>query len=62
MKINKYKFQNKLKMLSSTQEISMVTKKKLAKLLIHSGEVEIQIEFSRQNLCKAAAFEPYAAF
>lgn len=35
------------KMLSSTQEISMVTKKRLAKLLIHTGEVEIQIEFSR---------------
>lgn len=49
-------------MLSSTQEMSMVTKKKLAKLLIHTGEVEIQIEFSRQNLCKASAFEPYAAF
>lgn len=40
----------------------MVTKKKLAKLLIHTGETEIQIEFSRQNLCKATAFEPYAAF
>jgi len=49
-------------MLSRQQEVSMVTKKKLAKLLIHTGEVEIQIEFSRQNLCKAPAFEPYASF
>ena len=40
----------------------MVTKKKLAKLMIHTGEIEIQIEFARQNLCKAPAFEPYASF
>ena len=40
----------------------MVTKKKLAKLLIHTGEIEMQIEFARQNLCKAPAFEPYASF
>lgn len=36
-----------LKMLSRKQEISMITKKKLAKLLIHNGESEMQIEFSR---------------
>jgi hypothetical protein len=49
-------------MLSGKQEISMITKKMLAKLLIHYGESEMQIEFSRQNLCKAESFEPYAAF
>lgn len=36
--------------------------KKLAKLLIFIGETELQIEFGRQNLCKAQNFEPYAAF
>ena len=34
----------------------------LAKLLTHTGESEQRIEFCRQNLCKAQAFEPYAAF
>ena len=34
-------------MLSTSQEISILTKKRLAKLLIHSGEAEMQIEFSR---------------
>lgn len=49
-------------MLNTKQEVSLVTKKKLAKLLIHTGEMEMQIEFSRQNLCKAPSFEPYASF
>ena len=49
-------------MLTSSQSISIITKKRLAKLLIHSGEAEMQIEFSRQALCKNEAFEPYAAF
>ena len=40
----------------------MVTKKRLAKLLICTGESEMQIEFARQSLCKAPAFEPYASF
>lgn len=31
-------------------------------MLIHGGEAEMQIEFSRQALCKLEAFEPYAAF
>jgi len=49
-------------MLTNVQEVSLMTKKKLAKLLIHIGETEMQIEFARQHLCKASAFEPYAAF
>ena len=36
--------------------------KKLTKLLMLVGETELQIEFARQNLCKAKNFEPYAAF
>ncbi len=40
----------------------MITKKRLAKLLIHTGEVEMHIEFARQNLCKCPSFEPYASF
>jgi len=40
----------------------MITKKRMAKLLIHTGEVEMHIEFARQNLCKAKSFEPYACF
>ena len=36
--------------------------KKVSKLLVFIGETELQIEFARQNLCKANAFEPYAAF
>jgi hypothetical protein len=36
--------------------------RKVAKLLMITGEQELQIEFSRQNLCRAEAFEPYAAF
>ena len=36
--------------------------KKLAKLFMLVGENELKIEFARQNLCKAPAFEPYAAF
>jgi hypothetical protein len=44
------------------QEVSMITMKRLAKLLIHIGEIEMHIEFARQSLCKAPSFEPYAAF
>ena len=44
------------------KNLNIATKKKLAKLLTHTGESEQQIEFSRQNLCKAKSFEPYAAF
>ena len=46
----------------SAKVISIATKKKLAKILTHTGESEQRIEFCRQNLCKAQAFEPYAAF
>ena len=42
--------------------ISITTKKRLGKLLTHIGESEQQIEFFRQNLCKATSFEPYASF
>lgn len=45
-----------------TKNMCIATKKKLAKLLTHIGESEQRIEFCRQNLCKAQAFEPYAAF
>lgn len=48
--------------MNSNQEVSLVSKKKMAKLLIHIGESEMQIEFARQHLCKAPSFEPYAAF
>ena len=48
--------------MNNIQVVSMITKKKLAKLLIHIGEQEMQIEFARQHLCKAPSFEPYAAF
>lgn len=44
------------------KDMSIQTKKKMAKLLTHTGETEQKIEFCRQNLCKAKAFEPYAAF
>lgn len=47
---------------NSHQSVSLITKKKLAKLLIHLGESELQIEFARQNLCKNPSFEPYASF
>ena len=35
------------------KDMSIATKKKLAKLLTHTGETEQRIEFCRQNLCKA---------
>jgi hypothetical protein len=44
------------------KDISIATKKKLGKLLTHTGESEQRIEFARQSLCKSQAFEPYAAF
>ena len=44
------------------KNMSIGTKKKLAKLLTYTGESEQRIEFCRQNLCKAQSFEPYAAF
>ena len=49
-------------MLMQSKNMSIGTKKKLAKLLTHTGESEQRAEFCRQNLCKAQAFEPYAAF
>lgn len=44
------------------KDISMTTKKRLAKLFIYTGESELDLEFARQNLCKASLFEPYASF
>ena len=44
------------------KELSIPTKKKLAQLFKVTGEAELQIEFCRQSLCKATAFEPYASF
>ena len=44
------------------KEISMTTKKRLAKVFVYTGEQEQQLEFARQNLSKASAFEPYASF
>ena len=49
-------------MLMQSKNMSIGTKKKLAKLLTHTGESEQRAEFCRQNLCKTQAFEPYAAF
>ena len=40
----------------------LTAQKKLVKLFMCVGETELQIEFARQNLCKAKNFEPYAAF
>ena len=45
-----------------SKNMSIATKKRLAKLLTHTGESEQKIEFCRQNLCKVEAFEPYASF
>ena len=44
------------------KEISLTTKKRLSKLFVFVGEQEQHLEFARQNLCKALAFEPYASF
>jgi len=33
--------------MNSNQEVSLLSKKKLAKLLIHIGESELNIEFAR---------------
>lgn len=44
------------------QEISVQTKKKLAKIFTTTGEAELQVELLRQNLCKVSSFEPYASF
>ena len=44
------------------KDISMQTKKRLAKLLACIGEQEQAIEAVRQNLCNSPAFEPYTSF
>jgi len=44
------------------KEITITTKKRLAKIFVNAGEGEQQIEFQRQNLCKISSFEPYACF
>ena len=40
----------------------MTTKKRLGKFFAFIGDSELALEFARQNLCKAEAFEPYASF
>jgi hypothetical protein len=44
------------------QDISVATKKRLAKVFVNTGEGEQQIEVLRQALCKVSSFEPYASF
>lgn len=44
------------------KDISIVTQKKLLKLLTYTGKKEQQLEVARQNLCKIESFEPYASF
>ena len=44
------------------KEISITTKKRLAKILTFTGELELHLEFLRQNLSKLTGFEPYASF
>jgi hypothetical protein len=44
------------------KDISILTQKKLQKLLSYTGKKEQQLEFCRQNLCKIEGFEPYASF
>jgi len=44
------------------KEITIPTKKRLAKIFVNAGEGEQQVEFQRQNLSKISAFEPYASF
>jgi hypothetical protein len=44
------------------KEISLTTKKRLSKILTFTGDLELHLEFLRQNLSKHTAFEPYATF
>jgi hypothetical protein len=44
------------------KEISMQTKKRMAKILACIGDMEQQIEMTRQNLCNSPSFEPYSSF
>lgn len=43
-------------------ELSLETKKQLARLILYIGEAEQIVEFCRQNLTRLTTFEPYAAF
>jgi hypothetical protein len=49
-------------MKSTKPEVSMTTKKRMAKLLMFIGEQEKSIEHARQALCNCLLFEPYTAF
>jgi hypothetical protein len=49
-------------MKTSKKELSMTTKKRLARLVMCIGEQECAIELARQNLCNCPTFEPYTAF
>jgi hypothetical protein len=44
------------------KEISMTTKKRMAKLFMCIADQELSIELARQNLCNCSAFEPYSSF
>ena len=44
------------------KEISITTKKRLAKIFTFTGELELHLEFLRQTLSKLTSFEPYASF
>jgi hypothetical protein len=42
--------------------VSIETIHKVGALLLFTGQIEQEIELTRQRLCKAIMFEPYAAF
>lgn len=44
------------------KEISIATKRRLAKIFTFTGDLELHLEFLRQNLSKLTSFEPYASF
>jgi len=51
-----------LKMKSTKPDVSMTTKKRMARLLMFIGEQEKSIEQARQAICNCLMFEPYTAF
>ncbi len=51
-----------MKARGATKDISMQTKKRMAKLFTCIAETELAIELMRQNLCNCSAFEPYTSF
>ena len=55
-------FKRNTSIIDKSQELSIDTKKKLARLLVHIGEAEARAEFARQTLCKTQDFELVEAF